>query len=135
MNEKNIPSNIPLFNNEKKIEEIINSNLPFFQEYKNNEIKFEDLKRRLLMLSLLEEKRRKREKEMEEKKQFEKINNHKIEEKSEQLSESYIKIQLRNSLNDISLKENNNIQNILNLSFNLQKKCHKLFRSFSHQNI
>ena len=96
MIEKNIPSNIPLFNNEKKIEEIINSNLPFFQEYKNNEIKFEDLKRRLLMLSLLEEKRRKREKEMEEKKQFEKINNHKIEEKSEQLSESYIKIQLRN---------------------------------------
>ena len=135
MIEKNIPSNIPLFNNEKKIEEIINSNLPFFQEYKNNEIKFEDLKRRLLMLSLLEEKRRKREKEMEEKKQFEKINNHKIEEKSEQLSESYIKIQLRNSLNDISLKENNNIQNILNLSFNLQKKGHKLSRSFSPQNI
>ena len=133
MIENNIPSNFPLFNN-KSIEEIINSNLPFFQEYKNNETKYEDLKRRLLMLSLLEEKRRKKEKEMEEKKQFEKIINPAIEEKNEQLTESYIKIQLRKSLNDITLKENNNIKNILNLSYNVPKKEHKLSRSFSPQN-
>ena len=133
MIENNIPSNIPIFNN-KSVEEIINSNIPFFQEYKNNEEKFEDLKRRLLMLSLLEEKRRKKEKEMEEKKQFEKINNPEMEEKSLKFSESSIKILLRKSLNDISLKEDNNIKNILSLSYNFQKEGHKLSRSFSPQN-
>ena len=133
MIENNIPSNIPIFNN-KSVEEIINSNISFFQEYKNNEEKFEDLKRRLLMLSLLEEKRRKKKKEMEEKKQFEKINNPEMEEKSLKFSESSIKILLRKSLNDISLKEDNNIKNILSLSYNFQKEGHKLSRSFSPQN-
>ena len=72
MKENNIQPNITLLNKNREID-IFTSNLKLIKIQENDEIKLNDLKRRLLMLELLEEKRKRKIMEMEEKKQIEQL--------------------------------------------------------------
>ena len=72
MIETNIQPNITLLNKNREID-IYTSNLKLLQSHENDEIKLNDLKRRLLMLELLEEKRKRKIIKMKEKKQIEQL--------------------------------------------------------------
>ncbi len=145
MIETNIQPNITLLNKNREID-IFTSNLKLLQSQENDEIKLNDLKRRLLMLELLEEKRKRKIMEMEEKKQIEQLmkesnDNKKINEltlSQNNLSKSVQSINIIKPPIEENKTENTKIKKIKKLlSQNIinEKDEKILSRSLSPQNI
>ena len=145
MIETNIQPNITLLNKNREID-IYTSNLKLLQSHENDEIKLNDLKRRLLMLELLEEKRKRKIMEMEEKKQIEQLmkesnDNKKINEltlSQNNLSKSVQSLNIIKPPIEENKTENTKIKKIKKLlSQNIinEKDEKILSRSLSPQNI
>ena len=125
MLENCVPSDLNVFNIKNEVKDFMNKEGNNFSE--------DEIKRRLLSLNLIEEKRKKKTLEMEEKNKLNQINQSLLENPLlEKINNPNLNISLQNIK---SIEQNNNFtkKNILNQSYDIKKEI--LSRSISPTNI
>ena len=124
MLENCVPSDLNVFNIKNEVKDIMNKEGNNFSE--------DEIKRRLLSLNLIEEKRKKKTLEMEEKNKLNQINQSLENPLLEKINNPNLNISLQNIK---SIEQNNNFtkKNILNQSYDIKKEI--LSRSISPTNI
>jgi hypothetical protein len=124
MLENCVPSDLNVFNIKNEVKDFMNKEGNNFSE--------DEIKRRLLNLNLIEEKRKKKTLEMEEKNKLNQINQSLENPLLEKINNPNLNISLQNIK---SIEQNNNFtkKNILNQSYDIKKET--LSRSISPTNI
>ena len=124
MLENCVPSDLNVFNIKNEVKDFMNKEGNNFSE--------DEIKRRLLNLNLIEEKRKKKTLEMEEKNKLNQINQSLENPLLEKINNPNLNISLQNIK---SIEQNNNFtkKNILNQSYDIKKEI--LSRSISPTNI